>query len=256
MLKFSAANAKIKALADVKGIKPYLTGGKKVYSFDILSGENCPYAKQCKSIAVVQPNGRRKIVDGPHTEFRCFSASQEVLFTNLYNLRKQNGDEILAIAAQPMGDIQAGLAIVNAIPKKAGVIRIHVGGDFKTQAYFDAWIYAANSRPDILFYAYTKSLPFWLKRIDRIPDNFVLTASRGGWKDNLIDQHGLREAVVVPSKYAARKLHYQIDHDDSHAADPSKRGQSFALLVHGPQPAGSKWAKAKTRLKGEGSYKR
>jgi hypothetical protein len=248
-LKFSPANAKIEALAKVKALLPYLANGRKVFSFDTLSGVNCPYAKDCHSKAVVGADGRRHIEDGPHTQFRCFSASQEVLFTGVYNLRKNNGDIILPMAAQPFGDVIAGKQIVSELPKKAGIIRIHVGGDFKTQNYFDAWCYAARERPDVLFYAYTKSLPFWVKRLGNI-----LTASRGGYKDELIDKYNLREAVVVFTKASAKKAKLPIDHDDSHAANPKSKNKSFALLIHGVQPKGSEAAKALRALNGEGSY--
>lgn len=253
MLKFSKANAKIKALASVPGIMPFLANKRKVYSFDLLSGHNCPYAKNCLSSAVVQPDGRRKIVDGPDMEYRCFSASQEVLFTSLYKLREANM-EILKIAnVSGITD-----ALENAMPKNAGVIRIHVGGDFTTRRYFEGWLELAKRRPDVLFYAYTKSLPFWIKNNDSLErtKNFVLTASYGGHKDDLIPKHNLRNVTVVKSESEAAMMELAIDHNDSFAADPSKRGESFALLVHGPQKAGSDWGKAVRSLKGLGSYSR
>src|SRR5690606_2833233 len=194
MLKFSPANAKIEALGSVKALAPYLKDGRRVFSFDMLSGVNCPYAKDCHSKAVVGADGKRHIEDGPHTKFRCFSASQEVLFTGVYNLRKHNADTILPLAAQSVSD--AAKLIVTDLPKRAGIIRIHVGGDFKTKNYMAAWLEAAKQRPDVLFYAYTKSLPFWVAlmgEVDSLP-NFVLTASRGGMRDDLIDKYGLREA--------------------------------------------------------------
>lgn len=255
MLKFSAANAKIRALANVPGVKPFLEGKRKVYSFDLLSGHNCPYAKDCLSKAV-EVNGKRSIVDGKHTEFRCFSASQEVLFTNLYNLRKAN-TEILTIAASS-GYMRAADALLAAMPANAGVIRVHVGGDFNTSVYMQAWLDVAKRRPDLLIYAYTKSLPFVVKHqrsIDSL-QNFVLTASYGGKRDELIAKHSMRYARVVKSEAEAKALGLPIDHDDSHAADPTMKGVSFALLVHGPQRAGSDWGKAMKALRGVGSYKR
>lgn len=254
MLKFSPANAKIHALSIVKPLSPYLAGGRKVFSFDMLSGVNCPYAKDCHSKAVVGTDGKRHIEDGPHTLFRCFSASQEVLFTGVYNLRKHNGDIILPLAAKSVED--AAKLIVTDLPKKVGIVRIHVGGDFKTKNYLKAWLSVARQRPDVLFYAYTKSLPFWVACMDEVNSlpNFVLTASRGGMKDELITQHNLREAVVVFSKAAAKKLRLPIDHDDSHAANPKIKDKSFALLIHGVQPKGSEAATALKALKGEGSY--
>lgn len=250
-MKFSEANAKIRALSQVAALQPFLKNKRRIYSFDLLSGHNCPYARDCKSMAVEKPDGGRQVVDGKHTDFRCFSASQEAFYTPLYNLRKEN-TKILELAAKG----NASETLLSIIPKNCGIIRIHVGGDFKTQAYFDAWLHVAKSRPDILVYAYTKSLPFWIKRLGQIPENFVLTASKGGMRDELIEKYNLRQAIVVESAQQAKSLRLEIDHDDSHAANPAKRNQSFALLIHGMQPPGSRWGKAVKALKGEGSYKR
>jgi len=72
----------------------------------------------------------------------------------------------------------------------------------------------------------------------------------------MIAEHNLREAVVVFSEQQAADLGLEIDHDDSHAARPDLRNQSFALLIHGVQPKGSEAAKALVELKGKGSYRR
>ena len=78
MLKWSKANAKTERLNEsCWAIAKHLDGGRKVYSLDLLSGYSCPFAEQCLSKAV-EVDGKRTIKDGPKTEFRCFSASQEV----------------------------------------------------------------------------------------------------------------------------------------------------------------------------------
>jgi hypothetical protein len=76
-----------------------------------------------------------------------------------------------------------------------------------------------------------------------------LTASRGGRLDHKIDEYNLREAIVVYSQKQADDLGLVIDHDDSHAAIPSQRSNSFALLIHGQQPKGSDASKAIKELK-------
>ena len=63
--------------------------------------------------------------------------------------------------------------------------------------------------------------------------NFMITASRGGKYDHLIEPLNMREAVVVNYDSEATM---DIDHDDSHAAT---MGGSFNLLIHNTQPAGS-----------------
>jgi hypothetical protein len=241
-VKFSPANVKIKALASVPAIARFLPKGKKVYSFDILSGHSCPFANECLSKVVETSEGYR-IQDGPNTEFRCFSASQEVIFTNVRKLRSANFEALKGLTSGEMAD-----KIIAAMPKNLGVCRIHVAGDFFNQAYFNAWLCVALNNPDRLFYAYTKSLPYWVNQIGIIPENFVLTASRGGRKDALIETYGLRSVKVVlhPSETVL-----EIDHTDEHAANPETRDQDFALLIHGIQPKGSQAAKAIRTLKSE-----
>lgn len=242
-LVFGKANAKLKGLE-----KKF---GGKVSTFSVLSGHTCPYARECDSRAVESADGRRSILDGKHTEFRCFSASQEVQYTGVYNSRKNNS-ELIALAAVSVD--AAAQAICENIPKNTTIQRIHVGGDFQTQAYFDAWCAAAIRCPNITFYAYTKSLPFWVKRLDTLSaiPNLVLTASRGGYKDRLIDEYNLRETIVVYSQAEADSLGLEIDHDDSHAADPANRKNNFALLIHGTQPKGSDASVKLQALKKEG----
>lgn len=243
MLKFSKANAKIVALSQDSELSQYIKGRRKVYSFDLLSGWSCPFANECLSKVVIQ-DGSRKIRDGVNTEFRCFSASQEVVYTNVYNVRKHNFDTLRALDHDGMYN-----ALSSALPKDAGIVRIHVAGDMFSQSYFDAWVSLAKHNSNILFYAYTKSLKFWVNRLNDIPQNLVLTASFGGRLDNLISEHGLRYSKVVYHPSEAENLGLEIDHDDSHAAKPSAKNISFALLVHGVQPKESEAAKALQILK-------
>ena len=253
-MKFSAANTKLKKLYKLATtiLKRWL-GQKigrstpKVYSFDILSGVDCPFAKLCRSEAEEKEDGSRRIKDGPDTQFRCFSASQEVLFTNTYLSRKRNHDAIHALhTSDDMAD-----ALCAALPKDARVIRIHVSGDMFSHKYFLAWCKVAQRNENVLFYAYTKSLAFWVRSRDKVPFNLVLTASYGGRDDHLIEEYSLRSAKVVFSKQEAFDLGLEIDQDDSHACDPTKANQDFALLIHGVQPKGSEAANALKILKKE-----
>jgi hypothetical protein len=234
MLRFSEANTKLKKLYDVPAVQKHLKG-RKIYSFDMLSGISCPGARDCKSRVVIR-NGKRQILDGAHTTFRCFSASQEALYTGVYNLRKSNLDLVKTLVRSPKLLVSS---LESAMPTNAGTIRIHVSGDMINYAYFKAWCTIALNHPDIILYAYTKSLPFWIKARDAgiIPDNLRLTASRGGLYDRLIDSEGLREARVVFSKKAARKAKLELDTNDYHAW--RKLDKSFGLLIHGQQSKGS-----------------
>ena len=253
MLKFSKANAKTQALKNDSELANYLTDNRKIYSLDLLSGWSCPHAKDCLSKAIVQDNGKRKIKDGKDTKFRCFSASQEVQYTNVYNSRKHNFDLLRHLDYDDMVEL-----IHNSLPKDVGIVRIHVAGDFFSRDYMHAWYTVALRNPRTLFYAYTKSLRFWVGGISEFPEiwNFVLTASYGGRDDHMIDEFNLRSARVVFSEAEAEELGLAIDHDDSHAAKPTLRDDSFALLIHGTQPAGSEASTALKKLKGKGSYSR
>jgi hypothetical protein len=249
MLRFSHAddNGKLRKLTPY--LKRCLSGigvhvkNPQFYTFSKLSGHTCPYAKLCHSKAIESGNTRR-IEDGKYTQFRCFSASQEVIFKETYKQRKHNTEVMRDIVAK-----QDLTAIIDAIPSDCNILRIHIAGDFTIQDEFDLWASAAHNCPNILFYAYTKSLPFWVKRLGKLADNFVLTASQGGYKDDLIDKYGLRYAKVVYSKAEAKRLGLPIDHNDFYAANPLNRDVNFALLLHGIQPKGSEAAEALKKLR-------
>lgn len=253
MVKFSAANTKLKKLYKVAALAKWLDGRRKIYSFDLLSGWACPQADICQSRAIVV-DGKRRIQDGPNTEIRCFSASQEVLYTNVYNLRKGNFDAIRAITSNDSltrgQRINSVAQLIQAnLPKNAGIVRIHVAGDFFNRIYFRAWLQVIMNNPSILFYAYTKALNHWLENFDvvnAIP-NLVLTASRGGRLDAKIEEYKLREAIIFNDENEASDFNLEVDHDDSHAAIPDNRNKSFALIIHGTQPAKPKVKKAKKK---------
>lgn len=232
LLKFGRGNAKL---------------GKDTFTFSIPAGYTCPFAKDCLSKADKRTG---KVKDGPDTLFRCFAASQEVIYPNVRESR-WNNFEMLKKAYADAGTVGMFNLIWESLPKKAKKVRIHVSGDFFSQAYFDAWVMVAKQKLDVLFYAYTKALPYWTKYNGVIPKNLILTASYGGTHDDLIDRHKLRYSKVVYSVDEAKQLGLQIDHDDSHA---SQYGDSFALLIHGVQPKGSKASVALHTLKKAGIH--
>lgn len=233
MLKFAKANTKLQKLAKVAEIQSYLTNGRQVYSLDLVAGHSCPFAKACLSKVV---DG--KIVDGKHTEFRCYAASMEVIFKTTFAAHKHNFDTLRQLGFSDMVKM-----IQWSMPKNLGVCRIHSSGEFFSERYFQAWLMVARQNPDKLFYAYTKSLKWWLNNQHDIPENMVLTASFGGTLDHLISENKLRFSRVVTSESDAFSYNLPVDNDDSHAANPAMRDQSFALVIHGTQPKGSQLAK-------------
>lgn len=217
-LTFGRRNQKLDKLAHILG--------KPIYSLSLLSGYTCPGAHQCLAKAIQTPEGFR-IQNGPEQIYRCYSASQEVLYPNVYKARLKNWTLLREAKTRPkMRDL-----IISSLPPKADIVRLHVGGDFFCQNYFDSWIDVANLQPMRSIYGYTKALAYWVRRLDQMPQNFRLIASYGGRYDDLIEEYGLPSATVVFSQEEAEERGLLLDFTDERAF----RGETFGLLVHGTQ---------------------
>ena len=238
-VKFQPANAKLKRLRELLAIEY----GRipNIYGFSLPAGYSCPFAQDCLSKA---DRITGKITDGPDMQFRCFQASLEAIRTPMRDANWRNFEALRSCnTVEEMTDM-----LQNAIPKNTDVIRFGIDGDFFNQRFFDAVLSIARMNPNIRFYAYTKSLIYWVNRIGEIPANLSLNASRGGRLDHLIEEYGLKSATVVFHPSEAEALGLEIDHDESHALNA---GDSFALLIHGQQAKGSDASKAIKTLKAE-----
>jgi len=231
LLKFGEPNAKLKKMLKELSLK--------LKTFTLPAGWSCPAAKDCLSRA---DKVTGKIKDGPDTEFRCFAASAEATYPSLRKMVWHNFG-LLKDSLVDGVDACADL-ICASLPDKFDIMRVHVGGDYFSEKYLQAWIEVAKRNPEKIFYSYSKSLPFFTKFA--LPDNLVLTASRGGKYDDMIDLHGWKEALVVYSEQEAKERDLEIDHDDTHAAFGK---ENFALLIHGTQPKGSMASKALSEIK-------
>lgn len=228
-LKFGYGNSKI---------------SKAIVTFSLPAGHSCPFAKECLSKANVLTG---KIVDGKHCQFRCFAASQEALYPGVRNQRWHNFNLLKrAKTVENMGTL-----IQESLPANAHHVRIHVSGDYFTEAYFLAWLNVALNNPTKSFYGYTKALPYVVKYKKVIPSNFRLTCSKGGTHDHLIKQYNLKFAEVVLSVEEANEKGLRIDHDDGLAMYGDK---SFALLIHGTQAKDSPASKALSALRKQGIF--
>ena len=248
LLKFSIGNAKLK---------------KDTLIFDLpAGGKACPAAHLCRSFVAITKDGNRKLIDGKYTQFRCYAASQEVLYTALYQKRQYNlklilealkldGDDYYRDKNSLICTISLILRSIEQYEtKNIKKIRIHSSGDFFNMAYLDAWLEVAKVKPHLKFYFYSKSLNLFLNK--PLPKNVYLTASYGGLYDHLIKDNFKRYAVVVYSKseaYTLGLMHngqgYKIDKDDSSCFI----NRPFALLLHGSQPKGSNASKALQAIK-------
>ena len=242
-VKYQPANTKLQALADdleaLWGRKP------KIYGVSLPAGHSCPGADICKSSA---DRITGKITDGANTQVRCFMASIESYSKQSRAAGWENFDILRGINWGTTLDIAGDMADAMVPPADADVVRFGVNGDFFNQRHFDAALLVAERNPHIMFYAYTKSVNYWVHRLGQIPANLNLNASRGGRYDHLIDEHNLKSAVIVYHPEEAAALGLEIDHDETHAL---LGRDSFALLIHGTQPKGSPAAAALKRLKTE-----
>jgi hypothetical protein len=180
-----------------------------VYEWNLPTGSSCPYALDCK-VTVDRETGKFK---NESTEYRCYASSPE-RFPAVREHRWKNYDHVLK-NEKPI------------LPNDCKAVRIHASGDFFNQSYFDMWLEICRENENIEFWAYTKSLKFWVNRLNEIPNNLELTASRGGRQDELIDQYDLKNVVIF------RRLEdvpegFPIDYNDNCARN--KQIRQFGLL--------------------------
>jgi hypothetical protein len=186
--------------------KKYYTG--EVYEWNLPTGITCPFANECK-VTVDRATGKFDIKKG---YFRCYAASSE-RFPAVREHRWKNFEYVKGGG-------------VPQLPKDCKNVRIHASGDFYSQQYFDMWLQVAIDNPNINFWAFTKSINYWIVNIDKIPDNFVLTASYGGYHDCYIEQFGLKNCKVY-TNISEVPENMPIDTNDDWAR---KSNISFALL--------------------------
>ena len=230
------------------------------WNFNLPAGFTCPFAKNCLSKAERKTG---KITDAPGIDFRCYAASQESTYPSVRTSRWDNFEALKAIGFTDVDGMAQAImdAIHYTLPRSEHIFRLHVGGDFFNKYYLQAWIKVAKNNPEIKFYTYTKSIPYLIENLP-LPENLLVTVSKGGKYDDLIQKHNLKFSVVAMSEKEAEEYVWtdasgethtglEIDHDDSHAWKDDK---PFALLIHGVQPAGSEAGKAVRELGGKGSY--
>ena len=221
----------------------FTEGNGKIKStiFGLPVAYTCIFANDCKSF--VKRDGSKFSNDmsvRDDGETRCYGATGEMRSPAYRNMKWRNFDLINEFK----GDIDGMINLIDQSIKnhenkngKITNLRMKEAGDFFSQEYFDAWLGVAEKNPDILFYTFTTSIPFWVARLNVIPDNFLLTASRDEKEPELtklIDKYDLRQRIMVNTPEEAAKLKLPIDTDDTLAMDRSVK--NFALLLHGTQP--------------------
>jgi len=168
----------------------YYTG--VVYEWNLPTGWTCPSAKECL-VKVDKDTGK---MENKSNAYRCYAASAE-RFPAVRNSRWINFE---------LSKIE-----IPELPKNCKAVRIHASGDFYSQEYFNKWVSYCKENKEVEFWAYTKSLNYWVKRIKDIPNNLTLTASYGGKHDNLIKEYKLKNAIVINEYKEDKPIDYNDD---------------------------------------------
>ena len=119
--------------------------------------------------------------------------------------------------------------------KRATHIRIHDSGDFYSIAYLLKWVDIANTNKDVIFYAYTKSIPFFKgtfqgKPIIKVPKNLKVIFSEGSKKDDLINPNKDRHARIFKDVTTLLKAGYiNASNNDLNAIQDNKK---VGLVYH------------------------
>tara|TARA_R110000824_G_scaffold130041_1_gene291699 strand:- start:974 stop:1573 length:600 start_codon:yes stop_codon:yes gene_type:complete len=74
-------------------------------------------------------------------------------------------------------------------------VRIHDSGDFYSPEYLNKWVTIAKQNKDVIFYAYTKSIKFFIGGL-LLPNNMKIIFSEGSKTDELINVREHRHARI------------------------------------------------------------
>ena len=160
-------NAKLKKTSKLNNTKIF---NFSIPAYKTKSGKiTCPFAKECVKYCYAQK--------GNYTRFPII----QELMEKKYNISKQ--DNFVEL-------------MTNEIKKKkAKYIRIHDSGDFYSIKYLNKWVQIAKDNKEVIFYAYTKSIKFFVDGL-LFPENLKIIFSEGSKTDNLINVNKHRHARI------------------------------------------------------------
>lgn len=189
--------------------KTSLKNNAKIFNFSIpayktKSGKvTCPFAAACVKYCYAQK--------GNYTRYPIVQEVQE----KKYEISKQNNFNSLMNA-----EIKK---------KKATHIRIHDSGDFYSIKYLAKWIQIAEHNKEVIFYAYTKSIKFFVDGL-LVPDNMKIIFSEGSKTDNLINAREHRHARIFKTSEALISAGYiDASENDLQAITDNKK---VGLIFH------------------------
>jgi hypothetical protein len=192
---FGTNNAKLKA--------------QGIISFDLPQGHTCPFAGDCLKFCYAK---------------RGNYGYPQVKNKYAFNYKESLLDSFVSKANESLQAVGW-----------AKFVRIHSSGDFYNKKYILKWIEIINLNPNIVFYAYTKSIILF-KDIT-LPSNFVLIQSEGTKKDSIYlnydkpfarifyDRNELADAIASGKWIDASK-------EDLNAIKGALTGKNVALFKH------------------------
>ena len=196
--------------------KTSIKNNTKIYNFSIPAYKTktgkvvCPFAGGCQKYCYAQK--------GNYTRFPIV----QELMEQKYKITKQ--ENFIPLMNKEIRK------------KKAKYIRIHDSGDFYSIEYLNKWIQIANTNKEVIFYAYTKSIPFFKgakqgKPIVKVPKNLKIIFSEGSKRDILINNNTDRHARIFKSKELLAAAGYvdASDNDLKAITENKKVGSSLPL---------------------------
>lgn len=168
----------------------------------------CPFAKDCVKYCYAQKGNYRY-------------PSVKKGLNNRYELSKK--EEFVTIMN------------ANILLERPTHVRIHDSGDFYSVDYLNKWVQIAKDNKEVIFYAYTKSIPFFkttkeMNTTFLLPKNLIIIFSEGSKKDNLINTDTDRHSRIFKDINEMKRQGYinASDNDLNAITDNKKVG----LLLH------------------------
>ena len=171
-----------------------------IVSFGLPAGKTCPFAGECRSFCYAAKGCYR------------FSSIEKAQNKRFLVTRTKQFVQAMSDECQP-----------------GGIVRIHDSGDFYSKAYLDKWVEIATHNPYTYFYAYTKSVQYFLGRT--MPKNFRVIFSFGGKDDHMIDTRRDYHAVIFKDKAALDAAGY-ADSSESDLVAARGRIRRIGLIAH------------------------
>lgn len=180
---------------------------KRVFNFGISAYKTstgkvtCPFAKDCIKFCYAQKGAYN-------------FGNVKPIFEKRYNLTKS--------------DVFVEAINESIKAKKVDILRIHDSGDFYSNQYINKWLTIAKENKNVIFYAYTKSIPLFEKI--NLPANFIVIYSYGSKVDNLINPNKHRHSKIFDDESQLIKEGYiNASNNDLNAIKDNKK---VGLIFH------------------------